>query len=71
MLPSPLERFRDAKGEISRAFFHVKSCLLEAEAFLKEALFKGGEEKIESLMDKTKGIEDVLDRDHMKVTQEA
>ena len=64
---SPLERFRDAKNEISRAFFHIKNCLLEAQAFLKEALCKGAETEMESLVDKTKGIEEVLDRVHMKV----
>ena len=67
VLRSPLERFRDAKNEISRAFFHIKNCLVDAQTFLKEALCKGAEEKMESLVEKTKGIEEILDRVHMKV----
>ena len=67
---SPLERFHDAKNEISLAFSYITNCLVEAQTFLKEALCKGGEEKMESLMEKTKGIEEILDRDHMKVIQE-
>ena len=40
---------------------------MEARAFLKEAGCKGAEEKMESLVENTKGIEEILARAHMKV----
>ena len=70
VLVSPLERFRGAKNELSRAFFHVKNRLVETRAFLKEAGCKGTEKKMESLVEKTERIKEILDRAHMKVVQE-
>ena len=67
----PLERFHHAKNEISLVYSHITNCLVEAQTFLKETLCKGGEEKMESLIEKTKGIQEILARDHMKVIQEA
>ena len=62
-----LERFHEAKREISCAFSHINDCLVEAQTLLKETLCKEGEEKIQLLIEKTKGIQKILGRDHMKV----
>ena len=64
---SPLELFRGAKNELSRVFFHAKNGLVESRAFLKEAGDKGAEKKMESLVEKTERIKEIVDRAHMKV----
>lgn len=64
---SPLRRFSKAKEDISYAFNLVNKCLLESQDFLG-LVHSGAECKpLIVLIERTKGIKDVLKRDHMKV----
>ena len=64
---SPLKRFTRAKEGISKAYDLIRDRLLEAHEFLK--LAHGGVESkaVGALLERTRGIEDILSRDHMKV----
>ena len=64
---SPLKRFGLAKESIFRAYGLIKDRLVEVQDFLVTAHGEDGEGRIVSLLEKTKGIEDILTRDHMKV----
>lgn len=64
---SPLKRFREAKESISRAFNLIREELVKVRKFLGEAHGEAGAGKVTSLLDRTRGIEDMLSRDHMKV----
>lgn len=64
---SPLKRFARAKDSISRAFELIQDRLKESQAFL-QLVHSGAESKpVSALLESTRGIEDILLRDHMKV----
>ena len=66
---SPLKRFRQAKDSLYRAFGLIRERLSEVGAFLVDAHGEEGRGRMEPLLDKTSGIEDILARDHMKVCE--
>ena len=63
---SPLKRFTKAKDAISRAFGLIRDRLQEAQTFMNQA---DGEDSlaVSNLLDRTRGIEEMMSRDHMKV----
>ena len=64
---SPLKRFARAKDSISKAFELIQDRLRESQAFLR-LVHNGVESKpVSALLESTRGIEDILLRDHMKV----
>lgn len=64
---SPLKRFARAKESISKAFGLIRNHLVESQAFLRLA-YKGEESQpTAALLERSRGIEDILSRDHMKV----
>ena len=64
---SPLKRFTRAKQSITHAFSLVRDRLVEAQSFM--SLSRQGSEcpPLITLLDRTRGIEEILSRDHMKV----
>lgn len=64
---SPLKKFSRAKEDISHAFGLLKKRLIESQDFMGHVR-KGAECKpLNVLMERTEGIREVLQRDHMKV----
>lgn len=68
---SPLKRFREAKESISRAFRLIREELVKVREFLTEAHGEVGAGRVAPLLDRTRGIEEMLSRDHMKVQYDA
>lgn len=64
---SPLKRFRLAKESIYKAFGLIKDQLSNAKEILTGFHGSDREGQLLSLIEKSKGIEDILSRDHMKV----
>lgn len=64
---SPLKRFSKAKEDISNAFCYLKERLLESEAFVKRVHQDTECKSLTALIERTKGITEILQRDHMKV----
>ncbi len=64
---SPLKRFTRAKQSISNAFGLVRDRLVEAQSFMKLSRQTSECPSLTALLDRTRGIEDILSRDHMKV----
>ena len=64
---SPLKRFRQAKESIYKTFGLITSQLHQVQEVLTESHGPEGEGRTSALLDKTKGIEEILARDHMKV----
>ncbi len=64
---SPLRRFSKAKVDISNAFNNLRERLHESGTFMTQ-VHKGAECKpVMALMERTEGITEILQRDHMKV----
>lgn len=63
---SPLKRFSKAKEDISNAFNQLRERLLESQTFMSR-VGEGECKPLTALIERTKGITDVLQRDHMKV----
>ncbi len=64
---SPLKRFTRAKQSISNAFGLVRDRLVEAQSFMMLSRQTSECPPLTVLLDRTRGIEDILSRDHMKV----
>ena len=64
---SPLKRFTRAKEGISKAFSLICDRLTETLEFLCQVHGGADSQAITALLEKTRGIEDILSRDHMKV----
>lgn len=62
-----MKRFGLAKESIFRAFGLIQNQLSQAQELLTSAHGPDGNERMSLLLEKTKGIEDMLARDHMKV----
>lgn len=64
---SPLKRFSRAKEAISRTYGLIRDRLAEAQSYMQIAHPQSESPSISALLDRTKGIRDILARDHMKV----
>ena len=64
---SPLKRFAQAKDAIRRAFQHLGARLEESQTFMRAARQGSECEGVAKLVQRTRGIQEVLSRDHMKV----
>ena len=64
---SPLKRFSRAKEAISRTYGLIRDRLAEAQSYMQIAHPQSDSPSISALLDRTKGIRDILARDHMKV----
>ncbi len=64
---SPLKRFTRAKQGISNAFGLVRDRLVEAQSFMMLSRQSSECPPITTLLERTRGIEDILSRDRMKV----
>lgn len=64
---SPLKRFSRAKEAISRTYGLIRDRLSEAQSYMKIAHPQSDSPAISSLLDRTRGIREILARDHMKV----
>lgn len=63
---SPLKRFTRAKDAISRAFGFLHDRLVESQTFMQQA-HGGDSPSVKALLDQTRGIVEMMSRDHMKV----
>ena len=64
---SPLKRFSNAKVAISKTFGLIHDRLAEVQSYVKLAHPEADSPSITSLLDRTRGIREILARDHMKV----
>lgn len=64
---SPLKRFSRAKEAISRTYGLIRERLIEAQSYMQTAHPQSDSPSITSLLDRTRGIREILARDHMKV----
>lgn len=64
---SPLKRFAQAKDAIRRAFHHLGARLDDSQAFMRAAKQGKECEDVARLVERARGIQEVLSRDHMKV----
>ena len=64
---SPLKRFSKAKDAISKTFGLIHDRLTETQSYVKLAHPEADSPSITSLLDRTRGIREILARDHMKV----
>ncbi len=64
---SPLKRFTRAKQSISNAFGLIRDRLVEAQSFMMLSRQSSECPPLSSLLERTRGIEDILSRDRMKV----
>ena len=64
---SPLKRFSKAKDAISKTFGLIYDRLAETQSYVKLAHPDTDSPSITSLLDRTRGIREILARDHMKV----
>lgn len=63
-----MKRFGLAKESIFRAFGLIQNQLSQAQELLESAHGANSNGRMSSLLEKTRGIEDMLTRDHMKVS---
>ena len=63
-----MKRFGLAKESIFRAFGLIQNQLSQAQELLESAHGPNSNGRMSLLLEKTKGIEDILARDHMKVS---
>lgn len=64
---SPLKRFTHAKQSISRAFGFIRDRLVESQSFMQLSRQSSDCPSLDGLLSRTRGIEEILSRDHMKV----
>lgn len=64
---SPLKRFTRAKEGILKAYTLIRDRLTETLEFMQLAHGGADAQPVATLLERTRGIEDILSRDHMKV----